>query len=790
MIGQGAQMIKIKRFFLLFLLWTALCSVSILALEQPAEEQDFRLTIDHIMKGPDLVGTSPSSVMWSMDSQKLYFRWKKPNEEKIEFYSLSITDQTPKKTNIDEILKNPPLLKSRSSFYGYGAGFSGINLKFDPQKEKAVLVRNGDLFLLLIKKGEMIQITNTNARESNARFTHSGEDLYFTSDHNLFLFSLKGSTLSQMTSFTYDSPPAKKKPNEIQSWYTQQQKELFKEFNKRRGESRFSLSSFSGKKIKPFYLNEKQSIYNLELSPDKKFVFFIMGESNPDVKNTIVPDYVTRTGYTQTITSHSKAAYQSRNIKAGIVECQTGDIKWIDYGIEEKNISPDSIYWSPDGKKCLLTARSEDRKDAWLFRLNITTGKTSVIEHVHDKAWIGYLGLTNILWWPDSEHISYISEKSGFAHLYKASWSGEKKEQLTSGNFEVYSAQLSENNNGWYLASNEEHPGERHLYFCSLDGKKRTKITCLTGQNQAFISPDQKHVAVIHSSSTHPEELYLKENNPQAEPKRITVSSTQNFRSFEWVQPDVLTFKARDGVKVYARLYEPQNWHPQKPAVIFIHGAGYLQNAHKGWSHYYREYMFHNFLIHNGYLVFDIDYRGSAGYGRDWRTGIYRHMGGKDLDDIVDGARFLVNEYGVNPDKIGVYGGSYGGFLTFMALFTEPDVFAAGAALRPVTDWAHYHNSYTQDILNLPQNDEEAYKQSSPIYFAEGLKGALLICHGMKDTNVHFQDTVRLVQRLIELGKENWEVAIYPVEGHSFRNATSWADEYKRIFKLFEQNLK
>jgi dipeptidyl aminopeptidase/acylaminoacyl peptidase len=516
----------------------------------------------------------------------------------------------------------------------------------------------------------------------------------------------------------------------------------------------------------------------------------MLGERNPNAKNTLVPDYVTRNGYTQTINSHTKAAYSSINVKAGIVECKTGDINWIDYWLDRKGISPNSIHWSPDGKKCLLTARSEDRKDAWLFRLDITNGKTSIIEHVHDNAWIGYLGLTNILWWPDSEHLSYISEKSGFAHLYKASWSSRKKEQLTSGNFEVYSAQLSKKTDGWYITSNEKHPGEKHLYFCSIDGKNRTKVTSLIGHNEAFISPDQEYVAVIHSSSTHPEELYIKENDPKAEAKRITVSTTQAFRSFDWVQPDVLTFKARDGVEVYARLYESQNWHSQKPAVIFIHGAGYLQNAHKGWSHYYREYMFHNFLIHNGYLVFDIDYRGSAGYGRDWRTAIYRHMGGKDLDDIVDGARFLVDEYGVNPDKIGVYGGSYGGFLTFMALFTEPEVFKAGAALRPVTDWAHYHNSYTQDILNLPQNDEQAYKQSSPIYFAEGLKGALLICHGMKDTNVHFQDTVRLVQRLIELGKENWEVAIYPVEGHSFHNATSWADEYKRIYKLFEENLK
>jgi dipeptidyl aminopeptidase/acylaminoacyl peptidase len=144
----------------------------------------------------------------------------------------------------------------------------------------------------------------------------------------------------------------------------------------------------------------------------------------------------------------------------------------------------------------------------------------------------------------------------------------------------------------------------------------------------------------------------------------------------------------------------------------------------------------------------------------------------------------------VDPKRIGIYGGSYGGFMTLMAMFTQPDVFAAGAALRPVTDWAHYNHSYTTSILNLAQKDTEAYRRSSPIYHAQGLKGALLICHGVVDTNVHFQDTVRLVQRLIELGKENWEVALYPVEDHSFLEPTSWSDEYKRIFKLFETNLK
>jgi dipeptidyl aminopeptidase/acylaminoacyl peptidase len=165
-------------------------------------------------------------------------------------------------------------------------------------------------------------------------------------------------------------------------------------------------------------------------------------------------------------------------------------------------------------------------------------------------------------------------------------------------------------------------------------------------------------------------------------------------------------------------------------------------------------------------------------------------MGGKDLDDTVDAAKYLVQTEKVDPKRIGLYGGSYGGFITLMAMFTTPDVFAAGAANRPVTDWSHYNHGYTSDILNIPQNDPEAYKKSSPIYFAEGLKGRLQINHGMVDTNVFFQDSVRLAQRLIELRKENWELNGYPVENHAFTEETSWADEYNRILKLFEETLR
>jgi dipeptidyl aminopeptidase/acylaminoacyl peptidase len=199
--------------------------------------------------------------------------------------------------------------------------------------------------------------------------------------------------------------------------------------------------------------------------------------------------------------------------------------------------------------------------------------------------------------------------------------------------------------------------------------------------------------------------------------------------------------------------------------------------------------MFHTLLTQQGYVVLDMDYRASAGYGRDWRTAIYRQMGTPELEDLEDGVRYLVENENVDRERVGIYGGSYGGFITFMALFKKPDLFACGAALRPVTDWAHYNHPYTSRILNTPYDDPEAYERSSPLEFAEGLSKPLLIAHGMVDDNVFFKDSVRLVQRLIELGKTDWETAIYPIEPHGFREPSSWLDEYRRIYELFEEHL-
>ena len=420
-------------------------------------------------------------------------------------------------------------------------------------------------------------------------------------------------------------------------------------------------------------------------------------------------------------------------------------------------------------------------------------GKFKLLDRQRDEAWIGGpgVGFGANMGWIDETNFWFQSEASGYAHLYTINVLTNQKKALTSGKYEVQDAALSRDKKYFYISTNEVHPGEQQYYRLSVADGKQERITTMTGANQVSLSPDEKYLGILYSYSNKPWELFLQENKPNGKTEQLTTRAQSDaFKAYPWRDPEVITFTASDGATVYARIYKPTTPHPNKPAVLFVHGAGYLQNAHKWWSSYYREYMFNNMLADEGYYVMDIDYRGSAGYGRDWRTGIYRHMGGKDLDDHVDAVNYLVKTYGVNPQHIGLYGGSYGGFISLMAMFTQPNVFAAGAALRPVTNWANYNHGYTANILNEPYNDSLAYRKSSPLYFAEGLKGHLLICHGMMDVNVHFQDAVELTQRLIELGKGNWQLAPYPMEDHGFVEPSSWTDEYKRIHNLFETVLK
>ncbi len=762
------------------------------------------LTVEKIMRDPKWIGVAPSNLFWSENSKQLFFNWNPEKFPGDSLYSVALPGGKPAKVNAS-------IRRQLPSVFG----------TYNKARTKKVYEKAGDLFLLDVASNRITQITNTIDRESNPAFSGDERKVIFISNGNLFSWTISGGEFAQLTDFRKGTKKSDPKKTEQDKWLREDQLAYFEVLKQRNTERKLSDASNKAdrpKRPKEIYLDDK-NLDNIQLSPDGNFVIYRLTK-NANAKTTIVPNYVTESGFTEDIPARTKvgAPMNSQELfvydvmRDTVLTVKTNELPGIttqpeykkDYATakEEKKESKSTpravtyqgLVWSDDGKQNVFSIRSTDNKDRWIVSLNPATQKLTLIDHQHDEAWIGgpgtggFFGGANMGWLSDNKTVWFHSEESGYSHLYLVDVTTNKKQALTSGKYEVQQAQLSNDKKYFYLATNEAHPGEKHFYKMPVAGGKAEKLTSMVGAHEVSLSPDEKWLAYRYSYSNKPWELFIQENKVGAKPLQITESLSAEFKSYAWKDPLVTSFKARDGADVYARVYAPAK--PNGAAVVFVHGAGYLQNAHKWWSSYFREYMFHNLLADKGYTVLDIDYRASAGYGRDWRTGIYRFMGGKDLTDHVDGAKWLTDNYKVDPKRIGIYGGSYGGFITLMAMFTTPDVFAAGAALRPVTDWAHYNHPYTANILNEPFADSVAYVKSSPLYHAQGLKGHLLICHGMVDTNVHFQDAVRLSQRLIELDKDNWELAAYPMEDHGFVEPSSWTDEYKRILKLFETNLK
>ena len=800
---------------------TLLALTAFLALSLAAEDR-LQLSVDTIMRGPGLAGYTPRALRWSRDGKLVYFEWKRhtdPVEENFDTYVAGRDGTGLRKLSDEEVKDAPPL-----------------QADWTRDRGRAVLIDDGDVFLYDGAAKKRRALTQSTDGESNARFTHDEKAVTFVRHNNLFVLSLADGSTKQVTNIVGAD---EKGPNvtlfedenkdrtDSQKWVAEEAKKLSEVLARRAAEKKEEEAKRKAEiALEPTKLKKGESVSEASLSPDGKYALVLISVDPEDGKRPNVPNYVTDTGYTADIPARRKVGDKQGATKIASISTVDGKSNWLKH--ELKSVEPqtekkedevtkgqtteetqkqdekkegeataqkteakeppareleiESILWSDDGKAAMLPVRAVDNKDWWLLAFDPATAKTRVIFNEHDDAWVQWFSAGWIGFIPNSQTVYLLSEKTGWMQLYTVPYEGGTPRALTSGEWEIDEIEVAEDRKSFLITASKDSLYERHLYRLPIGGGAMTRLTTEAGWHQGIVSPDGKTIADIYSYTNKPAEVLVGG-------VRVTTSPAPEFATYPWLDVPIVTFTARDGKSVPAHLYKPANWNGG-PAVIFVHGAGYLQNIHRGWSNYYREYMFHHLLMERGYLVLDADYRASSGYGRDWRTAIYRHMGGVDLTDHLDAAKWLAAEHKVDPKRIGIYGGSYGGFITLMAMFNAPGTFAAGAALRPVTDWAHYNHAYTANILNTPQKDPEAYRKSSPIYFAEGLQGALLICHGVIDVNVHFQDTVRLAQRLIELRKENWEVAMYPLEDHGFVEPTSWADEYKRILELFERELK
>lgn len=746
--------------------------------QQPAPAKKL-LELERLYTYPKLEGTAPVQAAWSKDSKKIAFLW---NDKGYPFRDLWVYDLEAKKltrlTDLDQPrdpwTENPaekdPKLKK---YLPPETGLTGF--VWAPDSQKLAFAFRDELYVADVQ-GQLIRLTRTKEAEATPKFSPESTRLLFTRENNLWVVDLSTGQTTQLTldgtdDLLYTGAPA---------W-----------------------------------------------SPDGAWVSFIQ-RNRKDVPTRLIPNYSGR----EVTTRRQRRTYAKEEndlLRVGLVPAPTssgpaagGTVRWL---MEASRDYIRDVQWAPDAKRLAVLRMESNQKNQHIDLIILgETPTTRRLSSESDPAWL--CELCNFLAWsPDGQKLLFTSERDAWNHLYLLEVATGATQQLTRGAREVdtgYRAptdirpHFSSDGRRIYFTSTAVDPSERHLFVLTLSptgspAGEPQRLTERPGYNGAVVSADEQWLALHYSSWAQPGDLYLASTQPGAEPTRLTHAPLLEFENYSWPQPRIVEFPSRDGKKLRALFFQPTTLAvdilrtmakpgrrplpkrpapPQVPGVVFVHGAGYAQAVLNRWGGYGAErFQFNQFLAQRGYAVLDIDYRGSSGYGRDWRTDVYLHLGGKDLEDQLAGVDYLKTLGYVDTDRLGIWGVSYGGFMTLMALFQAPDAFKAGAAWAAVTDWENYHRHYTQERLRTPEEQPEAYRRSSPLHHVAGLKNHLLLIHGMADDNVHFQDAVQLIDALVAAGKD-FETMMYPQENHSWSRPATWIHSFRKTFDFFERHLK
>ena len=744
-----------------YILVFALCVVSSLAAQNP--------TVREIMAEPSIAGMRVEGEKLSPDGSKVIFLWNAEGKMPRDLY-LSSTDKadakvilraadlprpsaTPEnKLNYGLIVRDD-FVKSRENALG--------NFEWSPDSKKLVFTFGGDLYVMSLSDLKPKRYTKTQSPQFAARFLDN-DRITFSQSGNIFVLNTADATLVQLTR-----------------------------------------------------------------------------EANPQnfisVGNVVANKQGTMVAYTVSDTSKNRALfvpnYLDEFVQAPTVRRGWGEQKVFVTPANGSRDAPTEIklpkaegvsgfrrmVWTADGKNLIVDRVDKDTKRRQLFYVADAGDKsertTFVTEETDDK-WQAPLSAIFETNPRNANELFFASERDGYNHLYLATLGADGTftiKQLTKGNWQIEWAKWDSRVDQVFFVSTMNGAASRTMAAVSTNGKVVGEQTTSLQKGMIEspqISTESIDVKAIYGFSkwNAPSELVVQRlcfgeyvcdsTEPITAFRYISKTTPSSFFKRHWIEPKFIDIPSRDGKKIPSKIYLPANHDPKKkyPMAIFVHGAGYLQNTINGWNNYYREFMFNDLLAKKGYVVLDIDYRGSAGYGRDWRTDVYDFLGGKDYEDHIDAIDYMVKNYGVNQRKIAVYGGSYGGFMAGMLVMRAPERIAAAAALRPVFDWKNYYAAnpqYTAQRLGFPDKNPDAYKRSSPITYADKLERPLLILHGMADDNVHVQDSQQMIEKLIRLGKtQHFEAMLYPSENHAFARPETWADEYERILAIFEKNLR
>jgi dipeptidyl-peptidase 4 len=462
-----------------------------------------------------------------------------------------------------------------------------------------------------------------------------------------------------------------------------------------------------------------------------------------------------------------------------------GEPHVMDIGAETDIYIP-RVNWLTDSKHLAIQRLNRTQTTLDLLFADTATGKTRTALTETDPNWINVSD--DLYFLKDGRRLLWSSERSGYRHLYLYDLDGKQLAQITKGEWEITSINAVDESKGLiYFTATEASPTERQLYVVGLSGSGFTRITKNSGTHDANFAPNAAafYDTYSNAATTPNQSLYSAGGSRIA---AINENKVSELSDYSLSPMEFLHVKSRDGVMLNASMIKPPNFDAQKkyPVLVYTYGGPHAQVVRNGWGG--ANFLWHELMAEKGYIIFSLDNRGSAARGHAFETPLHLRLGEQELSDQRDGVQYLKSLPYVDGSRIGVWGWSYGGHMTLHAMFEAGDDFKVGFAGGPVTDWHYYDSIYTERYLGLPQKNEKGYEDSSPAKYAGQLKGKLMIAHGTGDDNVHFANTLSVINDLIEAGKYV-EVLAFPGRGHGVSDPPARRVLMQRVTQFFLDNL-
>ena len=625
---------------------------------------------------------------------------------------------------------------------------------------------------------------NRRVVESAFQWSNSGKEMLVAADADLFLVNVDNGEWSQLTATADAERDPKLSPDGRMVAFRRHQ-DLFCLDIASRKETRLTHDG-SGTLLN----GQTDWVYPEELdlstaywwSPDSKRIAYLQFDIS---REPVFPqvDLLGTRGKLEP-ERYPKAGDPNPDVRVGVTPASGGPTKWMDLG-ETRDALIARVDWLADAQSLAIQRLNRIQNRLDLMLADASSGAAKLLLREQDATWINLSDAYRFL--KDGKRFVWSSERTGYRHLYLYSMDGKLERAITEGEWEVTALSgVDEAAKAVYFTSTLQSPLERQLYRAGFNGgKPPVRLTQMQGTHSISMSPACEYFLDTASSLTEPSRRTLH----SADGKQIAVYSEPNRKTtaeLEILPTEIIKVKASDGAILYARLIKPAGFLPGKkyPAIVMIYGGPTSQTVRDTWS----GANWDQALAARGFVIWQLDNRGSTGRGHRWQSGVFRNLGAKELEDQKEGVQYLTSLGFVDPARIGIYGWSYGGFMTLYALANAPSLFRAGIAGAPVTDLRNYDTIYTERYMGLPPDNPDGYQRSSVVAKAANITAKLLLVHNFGDDNVHFQNTLQMANAL-ELAGKQFDMMVYPQKTHAVTGAAK-KQMLEGLTQFFEKNLK